>query len=429
MPDLAVRARGLGKCYQIYRKPRDRLLQALVGKRRQLYRSFWALREVSLTVARGETVGVIGRNGSGKSTLLQLLCGTLSPTAGEVRVQGRLAALLELGAGFNPEFTGRENAYVNAAILGLPPQEMERLMPEIEQFADLGSFIDQPVKTYSSGMYVRLAFAIAASIEPDVLLVDEALAVGDIRFQAKCLTRLRDLRRRNKAVLLVSHDVHTIRDLCDRTVWLDQGQVRMAGDTLRVTAAYMEAMMGHPEHAASAPASKGVDHFPRSQPLASDSPHAPIRRWGSRVGLIQGCELLGASGQSTRSVALGEQLAIRLVFYIPEGIPLETLSAAISIKNAAGTDLIVSTTFDDGYVRFDQHDVTAEVTFELANHLAEGEYILVAAIEDRSSAPPTYYDYIEGADYFASFAPARPFGLFHVPVSQTVVTRRAVCHA
>ena len=178
--DAVIEAREIGKCYHIYERPQDRLKQMLWRGRRRFYREFWALREVSFTVRRGETVGVIGRNGSGKSTLLKMLCGTLAPTTGTLAVRGRVAALLELGTGFNPEFTGRENVYLNAAILGLDDAEIEHYLPEILAFADIGEFIDQPVKTYSSGMAVRLAFAVAAHVRADILVIDEALAVGDV---------------------------------------------------------------------------------------------------------------------------------------------------------------------------------------------------------------------------------------------------------
>lgn len=189
--DVVIEVREVGKCYQIYERPEDRLKQMLWRGRRRYFREFWALRDVSFSVRRGETVGVIGRNGSGKSTLLKMLCGTLAPTAGTLAVRGRVAALLELGTGFNPEFTGRENVYLNAAILGLDDAEIEHYLPEILAFADIGEFIDQPVKTYSSGMAVRLAFAVAAHVRAEILIIDEALAVGDVFFVQKCMRFLR----------------------------------------------------------------------------------------------------------------------------------------------------------------------------------------------------------------------------------------------
>jgi lipopolysaccharide transport system ATP-binding protein len=226
---VAISVRGLGKCYRIYNRPQDRLKQALCRGRKQYFREFWALRNVSLEVHRGETVGVMGRNGCGKSTLLQLICGTLTPTAGQVEIHGRIAALLELGAGFNPEFTGRDNVYTNAAILGLSRQEIDARYQDIVAFAELGDFIDRPVKTYSSGMHVRLAFAVAISIEPDILVVDEALAVGDEAFQRKCYARIQAIQERGGTILFVSHASAAIVELCNRAVLLDRGELLLSG--------------------------------------------------------------------------------------------------------------------------------------------------------------------------------------------------------
>jgi len=236
--DRVIEVAGVGKCYHIYDRPQDRLKQMLWRGRRRYYREFWALHDLSFTVQRGETVGVIGRNGSGKSTLLKLLCGTLAPTTGAVAVWGRVAALLELGTGFNPEFTGRENVYLNAAILGLEDEEIERYLPEILEFADIGEFIDQPVKTYSSGMAVRLAFAIAAHVRADILIIDEALAVGDVFFVQKCMRFLRKFQEHG-TLFFVSHDTAAVINLCDQVLWLEQGRLREAGLAKEVCEHYL----------------------------------------------------------------------------------------------------------------------------------------------------------------------------------------------
>jgi lipopolysaccharide transport system ATP-binding protein len=236
--DVAVAAAGLGKCYQIYDKPQDRLKQTLFRGRRQFYREFWALRDISLEVRKGETVGVIGRNGCGKSTLLQLIAGTLSPTTGNVGIDGRVAALLELGAGFNRDFTGRENVFVNGAILGIPRAEMERRFDAIAAFADIGDFIDQPIKTYSSGMVVRLAFAVSINVDPDILIVDEALAVGDAAFQFKCHERLNALTESGVTLLFVSHNMEMVRTFCNRVVYLQEGRLRGTGSPEDMTELY-----------------------------------------------------------------------------------------------------------------------------------------------------------------------------------------------
>lgn len=224
-----IQVKNLSKCYQIYDKPRDRLKQALWRGKKRFYKEFWALRDVSFETGKGETIGIIGRNGSGKSTLLQIICGTLMPTDGTVQVNGRVAALLELGAGFNPEFTGRENVYMNAAILGLSREEIDAKYDEIVAFADIGEFIDQPVKTYSSGMFVRLAFAVQACVDPDLLIVDEALAVGDAPFQAKCFARMRQLISGGTTVILVTHDLSAVRAFCNRAIYLKNGVVQKCG--------------------------------------------------------------------------------------------------------------------------------------------------------------------------------------------------------
>ena len=234
---IIVRVRNLSKNYQIYERPRDRLkqslyprLQRLIGKpAKQYHREFWALKDVSFKVRRGETFGIIGRNGSGKSTLLQILAGTLAQTSGEVNVNGRVAALLELGSGFNPEFTGRENVFLNGRILGLSQNEIEVRYDQIVEFADIGEFIDQPVKTYSSGMFVRLAFAVQAHIDASIVLIDEALAVGDVFFRQKCYARLEQLRKSGAAVLLVSHSMPDIEQYCERAILIDCGVPRFIG--------------------------------------------------------------------------------------------------------------------------------------------------------------------------------------------------------
>ena len=250
----AIRVENLGKCYQVYANPKDRLRQAIMPRlrafggfeARQYYREFWALRGVSLEVAEGETVGIIGRNGSGKSTLLQMICGTLDPTEGAVETQGRVAALLELGAGFNPEFTGRENVFMNASVLGLEDEEIADRFDDIAAFADIGEFIDQPVKHYSSGMYARLAFAVAISVDPRILIVDEALSVGDEPFQRKCFARIEQIKRDGGSILLVSHTASTVVSLCDRAILLHSGERLFTGPP-KVAVSWYQKLMNAPD--------------------------------------------------------------------------------------------------------------------------------------------------------------------------------------
>lgn len=248
--DVAISVQGLSKRYEIYANPRDRLKQFLLPRlqratsrsAQQYFREFWAVKDVSFEIKRGETIGIIGRNGSGKSTLLQMICGTLTPTSGMVATRGRIAALLELGSGFNPDFTGRENVYLNAAVLGLSKQEIDNRFDDIAAFADIRQFMDQPVKVYSSGMLARLAFSVAVQVDPDVLVVDEALSVGDMAFQEKSFTRMKRIRDAGTSILFVSHSPSAVRNFCNRAIWLDAGQMRAIGERLAVCDQYQHEM-------------------------------------------------------------------------------------------------------------------------------------------------------------------------------------------
>jgi len=251
--EFSIQVNDLGKCYHVYSQPRDRLKQFFVPKLRRIlggstavpyYREFWALKNISFEVKKGETVGIVGRNGSGKSTLLQMICGTLTPSCGTIRTNGRVAALLELGSGFNPEFTGRENVYLNGAVLGLSKGEVDARFADIVEFADIGEFISQPVKNYSSGMAVRLAFAVQAQSNPDILVVDEALAVGDAKFQAKCFSHLKKLKAQGTSVLLVSHSTEQIATHCDRAVFLKAGDLISIGKPRDIINLYLDDMFG-----------------------------------------------------------------------------------------------------------------------------------------------------------------------------------------
>lgn len=236
--EVAIKIQDLSKCYHIYDKPRDRLFQMLSGPSKTYYKEFWAVRGASFEVYKGETVGIVGRNGSGKSTLLQMICGTLNPTSGSLQVNGRIAALLELGSGFNPEFTGRENVYLNAAVLGLTKEQIDERFNEILEFSEIGEFIHQTVKTYSSGMLVRLAFSVAINTDPQVLIVDEALSVGDELFQRKCYSRIEEIKKSGATILFVSHSGAAITELCDRAVLMDAGEKLVEGSPKKVVGLY-----------------------------------------------------------------------------------------------------------------------------------------------------------------------------------------------
>lgn len=282
--EIAIRVQGLRKAYPVFEKPYERLAQLVLPSRRPAH-EFQALDGVSFDVHRGEAVGIIGRNGSGKSTLLQIVCGTLQPSAGSVEVHGRVAALLELGAGFNVEFTGRENVFLNGSILGLGRREVEERLQDILDFAEIGEHIDQPVKSYSSGMFVRLAFAVAAHCDPEILIVDEALAVGDVYFQRKCYRRIEQLRDRGCTLLLVTHSTGTLVQLCDRGILLDGGRMLFDGDCAQAVREYMKTLFG--THAngteqavADADARALVDGDSGAADAGSDDPRETLRAGG-----------------------------------------------------------------------------------------------------------------------------------------------------
>lgn len=296
--DPVVRLENLGKCYHVYEKPRDRLLQMLTRGRKKYAREFWALRDVSLAVKKGECLGVIGRNGAGKSTLMQLVCGTLNPTCGTLAVQGRVAALLELGAGFNPEFSGRENVLLSAAVNGLSQAEIATRYEEIVEFSGVRDFIDQPVKTYSSGMYVRLAFSIATSVDPDILVIDEALSVGDGEFARKSFDRILSLQKQGKTILFCSHSLYQVEKFCDRVLWLDHGRPIMLGGAGEVIPHYSAFLFG--DTAQANPDSSVVE---LAQPVTPESSgikgQARLTQVDVALNGLSGTKLKGDSGQST----------------------------------------------------------------------------------------------------------------------------------
>ena len=299
MTNLRIQAEGLGKCYRVFSSPRARLLQGLWLGKRRFYEPFWALQDVSFQLQAGRTLGVVGRNGSGKSTLLQLLCGTLTPTTGTVHCSGRVAALLELGSGFNPEFTGLENIFLNASLLGLSQRETEDRLDAILGFADIGAFVEQPVKTYSSGMALRLAFAVQANIEPDVLVVDEALAVGDEFFQRKCFNHISRLRERGTAILLVSHSCPQILKHCDEALLLDHGRLLLHDSAKTVVTAYQRLSSAEPGRWAE-------------ESLEATQPHTTVA-YPKAGGEVLSLQILDPQGQAVQTLPRGStfELCIR----------------------------------------------------------------------------------------------------------------------
>lgn len=382
--EIAIKVENLSKCYHIYDSPRDRLLQMLARGRRQYFREFWALGDVSFEIAKGETVGIIGRNGAGKSTLLQILCGTLTPTCGIVESRGRVAALLELGSGFNPEFTGRENIYMNAAVLGLTKAEIDARFDAIVAFAEIGDFLDQPVKTYSSGMYVRLAFAVVVHVDADILIVDEALSVGDMYFQAKCMAHMKQLIASGVTVLFVSHDTNAVKALCGRAVYLEDGKVVAAGPTDEVVDAYYSAGVRSVQALGVVPATdlpKITQGFSEDD-LASQrefSQRASFHRVQNGMAEWLNVQLLDNSGRPLETVDFGQPVVLRMVFKSNTELP--AIGMAYHIRDRNGFDVVYSdTTIEDYQIANlqDQDVVTLDWDFSVC--LREGNYTIAAML-------------------------------------------------
>jgi lipopolysaccharide transport system ATP-binding protein len=417
--DFAIQAKNLGKCYQIYEQPLDRLKQSFWRSKRRFYQEFWALRDVSFEIRKGETVGIIGSNGSGKSTLLQIICGTLNPTEGEVTINGRVAALLELGAGFNPEFTGRENVYMNAAIMGLSTAEIDLRYDEIAAFANIGSFIEQPVKTYSSGMYVRLAFATAINVSPDILVVDEALSVGDARFQQKCMARIRKFCR-SGTVIFVSHDMAAVTELCSRVIWIESGVIKMDGLPKIVAEKYFQFMYEGDAGLESSDLGRYADSagdFDMNgfSPIGSD-----IRQFGDHRVTIEGVRLV-SRGYNKGVVYAGRVCEIGVALYAHEDIANPIVG--FIVKDRLGREILGDNT---AFIKQNLPSLSIGqrigVTFRVDAwpNLLEGEYSLTVAVSDGTLDDHVLCHCLHDALIFKNVPIRVPGGIFSV--SNTDVT-------
>jgi len=367
-------ATNISKVYRIYRKPADRLKEALWFGARPLHEDFRALWNVSFEVEPGETMGIVGANGSGKSTLLQILCGILEPTTGRVSREGRVAALLELGAGFNPEFSGRENVFINGEIMGLTRTEIERAMPSIERFAGIGEFMERPVKTYSSGMYVRLAFSTAIHVEPEILVVDEALAVGDAVFANRCVRKLKELQAAGVTIVFVSHDLGLVKQICNRAIFLEDGKIVEQGDPSAVINRYVGTVLEGQKafdvetDRLQAESGSGSDRFEFSH------------RHGDRVAEIVEVELLDADGKPTRGVGSGDPLSVRVAAKFHAEQPSPMIGMLIRTRN--GLDVFgTNTSIEDVKIGpcAAGDSVTVEFSFEC--WLTPQEYTLTVAAQ------------------------------------------------
>lgn len=432
--DLAIRVQGLGKAYQIFRKPEDRLKQMLWRGHRQFYEEFWGLQGVDLSVYRGETVGIIGRNGSGKSTFLQLVCGTLAPTCGELNVKGRVAALLELGSSFNPEFTGKENVYLAASILGLTSEQIDARYESITEFAAIGDFINHPVKIFSSGMYARLAFSLVAHVDADILIIDEILAVGDAAFTQKCMRFLHQFREKG-TLLFVSHDTASVINLCDRVVWLDNGVVREIGPAKEVCHNFLAALYHEQENANTfriggsrkAPTDLAMRvKDPRSEMLKNSShrneleifdfdPNAPW--FGERGASICEVALSDQHGSLLTTLDGGEEvtLTIRCVSERPLARPI----LGFYVKDRLGQYLFGDNTF----LMYREVDRSIEqgqrfhamFRFQLP-YLPTGDYSVIAAIAEGTPENHALHHWIDDALFFRVHSSHVLRGLIGIPM-------------
>lgn len=409
----ALRVENVSKQYRIYERPGDRLKESLTRGLVRRHKEFWALRDVAFEIESGTTVGIVGPNGCGKSTLLQIISGTLAPTHGDVWHVGRIAALLELGAGFDPEFTGVENVYMNASLLGLTRRETDALFPAIERFAEIGPFLHQPVKTYSSGMYVRLAFAIAASVEPDILIIDEALAVGDAVFQHRCLRRINELHERGATVLFVSHDAAAVRALCSRAILLRAGSVIADGKPADVLNIYQKIIM---EREQAYDAESGT--LSAEQP-ATDETLAPLStayRHGDGSAGIIGAELIDANHRRVEIVESGEPLTLRLVARFHHDVDGPVIGFLISNSHgirAYGTNT-KEQQVDLGAVRSGE---VIEVSFTFDCWLGVDQYTISLAVHSREGLA---YDWLEAALFVRVTSMTLTEGIANLNASATV---------
>jgi ABC-type polysaccharide/polyol phosphate transport system ATPase subunit len=429
-PETAVSVQDVSKSYRLYERPSHRLLEALTRGRRQRHRLFWALRNVSFDVPTGTTMGIIGRNGSGKSTILQIIAGTLAPTQGQVVVRGRTSALLELGSGFNGDFTGRENVFLNAAVMGLAPGEIADRYESIERFADIGEFIDQPVKTYSSGMLVRLAFAVAVHVDPDVLIVDEALAVGDILFQHKCIQRLQAFIRSGKTVLFVSHDPSTIKMLCDQAVLLDHGRVVDMGDAERIARVYHR-LLFNADAATQRPVEAGVPQpmRPRAvRAVPTDDPECTFSlspeflertaatRFGDGRARIVNVELRNLDGEPIYYADFDQEVVLDVHIEFHEAV--ESVVVGYLFRNQNGLDVIGTNTYAEGIpVTGLAAGDRIVVRSRLRLPLHPGGYTVSPAVMDeRNLMRADYFDWVDNALALEVMKPSDRivYAMFHV---------------
>lgn len=385
----AIQVRDLVKVYKLYDKPKDRMKEALGFGRKQVHKQHFALKGINIDIYKGETVGIIGTNGSGKSTILKIITGVLNPTEGQVTVNGRISALLELGAGFNMEYNGIENVYLNGTMMGFSEKEIKAKLPEILEFADIGDYVYQPVRTYSSGMFVRLAFAVAINIEPEILIVDEALSVGDVFFQAKCYHKFEEFKKMGKTIVFVSHDLSSISKYCDRVLLLNQGTLLEEGPPKKMIDAYKRVLVGQyelpePQHAENLLedseiqlAAAGTETAGKAEKKTDPNPgvNPKVLQYGTRQAEILEFYLTDDREVRTTAVLKGSEFTVHMRVRFHEHIPEPVF--AFSIKNALGTEITgTNTMIEKAFLESAEQGQVKDITFVQRMNLQGGDYLL-----------------------------------------------------
>ena len=377
MSEIAIAVDHVSKMYKLYDKPMDRLKESLGLSRQKKYKEHFALDDVSFQVHQGETVGIIGTNGSGKSTILKIITGVLNPTAGEVRVNGRISALLELGAGFNGEYSGIENVYLNGTMIGFSREEIDAKMDDILSFADIGEFVHQPVKTYSSGMFVRLAFAVAINIEPEILIVDEALSVGDVFFQAKCYRKFEEFKEMGKTILFVSHDLSSIGKYCDRVVLLNQGHKLAEGGAKDMVNLYRKVLVNQLDDDEAENPGENMESAPEEDSLQKEklNLNPEVLEYGSKLAEIVDFGIYDHTGLITNAIDKGQQFSVKMKVKFNDDISEPIF--AFTIKDLKGTEITgTNTMYEKSPVTPKKAGDIQEITFTQMMSLEAGEYML-----------------------------------------------------
>jgi ABC-type polysaccharide/polyol phosphate transport system ATPase subunit len=424
MPVIEVQ--HLSKKYAIYRRPWDKLSEALhlAGMR---HREFWALQDISFTVEKGQTLGIIGQNGSGKSTLLQILAGIMRQTRGDCYVSGKVSALLELGSGFNPEFTGRENVFMNGAILGMDKRQMQQRFEAIARFAEIGSFMDQPVKTYSSGMFMRLAFAVAVNVDPDILLVDEALAVGDLIFQHRCVHRMNQLRAGGKTTVLVTHDLVAVTKFCDRALLLDGGSLLEDGPPDKVVNKYRaltferERRYGHFDGDGKEAAGSAIEAPPAVVPVIRTIPNID-HRFGNGSAQVLGVELFDERLNPTREALGGQTVVLRISVEFLQDVARPILG--YTLRDRLGVEISAcNTTYSGAALPAARKGRIYTCDFHIRlPHMAAGSYSFAPAVADGELLKHDMCDWIDNALVFSLNSRALVYGMLKMDVEVRTYT-------